>query len=101
MTDKELVDWLRNCSIYEGRAFLRQAADRIEQLEREKAVVSDLWEQQKEIALNYLADCNALGAENERLREVLGFAMRTLEAEGFREDGPTMTRIRAALGEKQ
>ena len=32
-----------------------------------------------------------------RLREVLGFAMRTLEAEGFREDGPTMTRIRAAL----
>jgi hypothetical protein len=34
------------------------AADRIEQLEREKAVVSDLWEQQKQIALGYLADCN-------------------------------------------
>jgi hypothetical protein len=34
------------------------AADRIEQLEREKAVVSDLWEQQKQIALDYLADCN-------------------------------------------
>lgn len=44
-----------------------EAADRIEQLEREKAVVSDLWEQQKEIALDYLADCNALSAENERL----------------------------------
>ena len=43
----------------------------------------------------------ALEAENERLREVLGFAMRTLEAEGFREDGPTMTRIRAALEGKQ
>lgn len=58
-----------------------QAADRIEQLEREKAVVSDLWEQQKEIALDYLADCNkaadrikALEAENERLEERLGEA---------------------------
>jgi hypothetical protein len=39
-------------------ASLIAAADRIEQLEREKAVVSDLWEQQKEIALDYLADCN-------------------------------------------
>lgn len=39
---------------YDGR----EAADRIEQLEREKAVVSDLWEQQKEIALDYLTDCN-------------------------------------------
>jgi hypothetical protein len=51
------------------------AADRIEQLEREKAVVSDLWEQQKEIALDYLADCNkaahlieAQAAEIEHLR---------------------------------
>jgi hypothetical protein len=40
------------------RAMLYRAADRIEQLEREKAVVSDLWEQQKQIALDYLADCN-------------------------------------------
>ncbi len=32
-----------------------------------------------------------------RLREVLGFAMRTLEAEGFSDDGPTLIRIRAAL----
>jgi hypothetical protein len=52
-----------------------EAADRIEQLEREKAVVSDLWEQQKEIALDYLTDCNkaaehieAQAAEIERLR---------------------------------
>jgi hypothetical protein len=37
---------------------LAEAADAIEQLEREKAVVSDLWEQQKQIALDYLADCN-------------------------------------------
>ena len=40
------------------RAMLYRAADCIEQLEREKAVVSDLWEQQKQIALDYLADCN-------------------------------------------
>ena len=57
------------------RAMLYRAADRIEQLEREKAVVSDLWEQQKQIALDYLADCNkaaehieAQAAEIERLR---------------------------------
>ena len=54
---------------------LAEAADAIEQLEREKAVVSDLWEQQKQIALDYLADCNkaadhieAQAAEIERLR---------------------------------
>jgi hypothetical protein len=54
------------------------AADRIEQLEREKAVVSDLWEQQKEIALDYLADCNkaahlieAQAAEIKWLRDLL------------------------------
>jgi hypothetical protein len=54
-----------------------EAADRIEQLEREKAVVSDLWEQQKEIALDYLTDCNkaaehieAQAAEIERLRSI-------------------------------
>jgi hypothetical protein len=55
---------------------LCRAANRIEQLEREKAVVSDLWEQQKQIALDYLADCNkaaehieAQAAEIERLRK--------------------------------
>ena len=35
--------------------------------------------------------------EIERLRGALGFAMRTLEAEGFSDDGPTLNRIRAAL----
>ena len=30
--DKELVEWLRNCGIYEGSTFLNQAADRIVQL---------------------------------------------------------------------
>jgi hypothetical protein len=43
------------------------AADRIEQLEREKAVVSDLWEQQKEIALDYLTDCNKAAERIEAL----------------------------------
>ena len=39
--------------------------------------------------------------EIERLREALGFAMRTLEAEGFSDDGPTLTHIRAALAGEQ
>lgn len=68
---------------------LRQAADLIEQLEREKAVVSDLWEQQKEIALGYLADCNkaadrieALEGKVERLRFHLDTALEALIMEG-------------------
>lgn len=64
--DKALVERLR--SNRPIPTLPHEAADRIEQLEREKAVVSDLWEQQKEIALDYLADCNALSAENERLQ---------------------------------
>ena len=93
--DHDAVDWLYEMGVIAphhlrlaNEAFSRhreqterQAADRIEQLEREKAVVSDLWEQQKEIALDYLADCNkaadrieALEAENERLEERLGEA---------------------------
>lgn len=69
----------------------REAADRIEQLEREKAVVSDLWEQQKEIALDYLTDCNkaverieALIAENERLEAL--FTNSTYEAKAMMEE---------------
>ena len=73
-----------------------EAADRIEQLEREKAVVSDLWEQQKEIALDYLTDCNkaadhieAQAAEIERLRA---------EAEAHYDRGYYDGSTRAALG---
>jgi len=73
----------------------REAADRIEQLEREKAVVSDLWEQQKEIALDYLTDCNkaadrieAQAAEIERLR---------VEAKAQFDRGYYDGRTRAAL----
>ena len=94
MTDeaKALVERLRNRVEYyqigtthrirTGDELAEIAADRIEQLEREKAVVSDLWEQQKEIALGYLADCNkaadrieALEAENERLRGALAMCV--------------------------
>ena len=76
--DKALVAELRinDKEIY--LPVLGKCADRIEQLGREKAVVSDLWEQQKKIALDYLADCNktadrieALSAENERLRGIV------------------------------
>ena len=69
----------------------REAADRIEQLEREKAVVSDLWEQQKEIALDYLTDCNkaadrieAQAAEIERLEAL--FTNSTYEAKAMMEE---------------
>jgi hypothetical protein len=54
MTDIEAKALALANEVSDGTA----AADRIEQLEREKAVVSDLWEQQKQIALDYLADCN-------------------------------------------
>ena len=77
-----------------------EAADRIEQLAREKAVVSDLWEQQKEIALDYLADCNALSAENERLREAL-LQMKRIPNYIRKDDNrkEMLKIINAALGE--
>jgi len=94
MTDDELCGWLRSMLPASGFAPTENwapwlGADRIEQLEREKAVVSDLWEQQKEIALDYLADCNKaadhieaiilsnqeLHSENERLRGALNDAL--------------------------
>ena len=49
-------------------AFARHRQQAIEQLEREKAVVYDLWEQQKEIALDYLTDCNKASERIEALR---------------------------------
>jgi molybdopterin-guanine dinucleotide biosynthesis protein len=111
--DKKLVEMLRDDHQYilveghnvtdwdsiEAQRF--EAADRIEQLEREKAVVSDLWEQQKQIALDYLADCNkaaehieAQAAEIERLREALRQIANIIP--------PIQTTIaRAALGETE
>ena len=82
-----------------------EAADRIEQLAREKAVVSDLWEQQKEIALDYLADCNALSAEIERLREALGWFLNdsrfVIQVGGNPNVVPQMIEeARSRLGEK-
>ena len=82
---------------------LRQAADRIEQLEREKAVVSDLWEQQKEIALGYLADCNKAAdlietqaREIERLREALiEYVYETTHLSPQEEDGSHWCKISA------
>jgi len=35
MPEDELVEWLRSDGVYEGRAFLQQAADCIEALEAE------------------------------------------------------------------
>ena len=55
---------------------------------------SDAIDKQREEAADLI---ETQAREIERLRAVLGFAMRTLEAEGFSNDGPTLTRIRAAL----
>ena len=107
--DKTLVERLREMGEHPCRSELpmgddlRQAADRIEQLEREKAVVSDLWEQQKEIALGYLADCNALGAENERLCEALAkiAALTRVRETRSHQSEWTQDLARAALGEKE
>ena len=110
--DKALVERLReeadewdepkSHDEFDMRGMLHSAADRIEQLKREKAVVSDLWEQQKEIALDYLADCNALSAENERLRMHLDVALETLAEEGVCGDEcNTCKEARAALGETE
>ncbi len=66
-----------------------EAADRIEQLEREKAVVSDLWEQQKEIALGYLADCNKAADRIEALEAALSWALIQLGSEtGYNMESP-------------
>lgn len=108
MTDEELCGWLRSMLPASGFAPTENwapwlGADRIEQLEREKAVVSDLWEQQKEIALGYLADCNALSAENERLREALAkiAALTRVRETRSHQSEWTQDLARAALGEKQ
>ena len=71
---------------------------RIAELEREKAVVSDLLEQQKELALEYLFDCNRSG---ERIAE-LEAALRGIVEFGERHSGHgfSCARLaRAALGE--
>ena len=55
---------------------------------------SDAIDKQREEAADLI---ETQAREIERLRGALGFAMRTLEAEGFSDDGPTLNRIRAAL----
>ena len=73
----------------EPAALMYQARDRIEQLEREKAVVSDLWEQQKEIALDYLADCNKAADRIEALEAALSWALIQLGSEtGYNMGSP-------------
>jgi len=47
--------------------FLNEAADAIELLQRELKCANELWEQQKELALEYLAD---IEKANERIAEL-------------------------------
>ena len=106
--DKALVERLRSVDVSwsETGEWCAEAADRIEQLEREKAVVSDLWEQQKEIALDYLTDCNkaadcieAQAAEIEKLREALRDLLDLDQRCGWHSRQADAAR--AALGEQQ
>ena len=50
-----------------------EAADAIELLQRELKCVNELWEQQKELALEYLADIE-LNEENKRIAEIEAIA---------------------------
>lgn len=103
----DLVERLRSVDISwsETGEWCAEAADRIEQLEREKAVVSDLWEQQKEIALGYLADCNKAADRIEALEAALSWALIQLGSEtGYNMESPiwhAYDRARSVLnGEK-
>ena len=80
----------------EAKALVERLRDDLPQTLIEKHWVDDhdaIYKQREEAA--DLIETQA--REIERLREALGFSMRTLEAEGFSDDGPTLTRIRAAL----
>ena len=80
--DADLIDKLRDEDSYYRLQEKHWCID-AEELERQRLAAADLIETQ--------------AREIERLRGALGFAMRTLEAEGFSDDGPTLNRIRAAL----
>lgn len=82
--------------IDEAKALVDRLRDDLPQTLIEKHWVDDhdaIYKQREEAA--DLIETQA--REIERLRGALGFAMRTLEAEGFSDDGPTLNRIRAAL----
>ena len=73
--DADLIDKLRDTDSYYRIQEKHWCIDH-EELERQRLAAAD---------------------RIEHLEQALGFAMRTLEAEGFRDDGPTLTLIRAAL----
>jgi len=66
--DKALVEWLRNCSIYEGRAFLKKAADRIETLNAMLAAAEECLGDQLAARKEQADRIDALLAEIERLK---------------------------------
>ena len=68
MTDySDLVKRLREHAENMYVDFLNEAADAIELLQRELKCANELWEQQKELALEYLAD---IEKANERIAEL-------------------------------
>jgi hypothetical protein len=63
-----VTQWEAKEIIREKNAAIEALTAENERLKREIAVVGDAWEQQKDLALTYLIDCNEAVAENERLR---------------------------------
>lgn len=62
-----LVSWLRISAAGSLDPHVGQAAEAIELLQRELKCANELWEQQKELALEYLAD---IEKANERIAEL-------------------------------
>jgi 3',5'-cyclic AMP phosphodiesterase CpdA len=73
-----VTQWEAKEIIREKNAAIEALTAENERLKREIAVVGDAWEQQKDLALTYLIDCNEAVAENERLREALTTAKNAL-----------------------
>lgn len=75
---------------------VEQQAARIAKLEREKAVVDDLLEQQQDLAMQYLTDCNEAVTRIAKLEAALKLALNTHDASYSWE-----SIARAALESKQ
>jgi len=65
----DLVSWLRISAAGSLDPHVGQAADAIELLQRELKCSKEMWEQQQELALEYLAD---IEKANERIAELEG-----------------------------
>jgi hypothetical protein len=82
-----------------------EAADVIELLQRELKCSKEMWEQQQELALEYLADIEKANERIAELETALIGCIRMIDCltaiEGWNIDGPALRKARKVLGEKQ